>query len=167
MSQPSSTGTVSTESSGKFGTSSRRRYPSLAEPFSTEPFSTVSSGVVYAGNKWDGASHFFLFDTLGTTGLLLSLVLLERLTVRSKAERHPISGSPRAALDVECDQVIAKAPAGSVWLEKTLTGFFVGSLVAGPGFAASMWWCSGEEELGWKSRKAWREAVAVDGKKNK
>jgi hypothetical protein len=68
---------------------------------------------------------------------------------------------------MECDKAIAKAPAGSPWLEKTTTGFIVASLVGGPGFAASMWWCSGEEELGWKARKSWRETVAVDGKKAK
>ncbi|KAN0061503.1 hypothetical protein ACQY0O_006350 [Thecaphora frezii] len=125
-------------------------------------------GAAWAGElTYDDATHFFVFDIAGTLLTLVSLVAVERLTVRSKASQHPLTGAARSPLDVECDKAIDRAPAGSPWLEKTWAGFALVSLVAGPGCAAALWWCSGEEELGWKARKAWREAVAVEGKKSK
>lgn len=127
----------------------------------------IIRGYWFQGETFDATSFFWLGDISGAALALILLVVSEKLTFRNKDAVHPVTGEPRSPLDVECDKAIAKAPAGSPWLEKSTAGFIVGSLVAGPGFAASMWWCSGEEELGWKARKSWRETVAVDGKKGK
>ncbi|KAJ1028593.1 hypothetical protein NDA16_001759 [Ustilago loliicola] len=127
----------------------------------------IMRGFWFQNESFDATSLFWIGDISGAALALILLVVSEKLTFRNKAAVHPVTGEPRSPLDLECDKAIAKAPAGSPWLEKTTVGFIVGSLVAGPGFAASMWWCSGEEELGWKARKAWRETVAVDGKKAK
>ncbi|ETS62959.1 hypothetical protein PaG_02728 [Moesziomyces aphidis] len=127
----------------------------------------IIRGVWVNGERLDAFSYFWFGDVGGVALALILLVAAEKTTFRNKDAIHPVSGEPRSPLDIECDKAIAKAPAGSPWLEKTTTGFIVASLVGGPGFAASMWWCSGEEELGWKARKSWRETVAVDGKKAK
>lgn len=127
----------------------------------------VIRGVVFEKAPFDAVSMFWVFDIAGLWIGITLLVISEKLTFRSKATTNPSTGAPRSPLDIECDKAISKAPAGSPWLEKTTTGFIVASLAGGPGFAASMWWCSGEEELGWKARKSWREAVAIDGKKEK
>lgn len=127
----------------------------------------VIRGYWLQGESFDAVSVFWIGDISGAALATILLVVAERLTFRSKDTVHPISGKPRSPLDVEGDKAIAKAPAGSPWLEKTTTGLVLAALVGGPGFAASMWWCSGEEELGWKARKSWREAIAVDGKKAK
>lgn len=127
----------------------------------------VLRGYWLQGERFDAVSMFWFGDIAGVALAMIMLVAAERLTIRNKAAIHPVTGEARSTLDVECDKAIAKAPAGSPWLEKTTTGLVLATLVAGPGFAASMWWCSGEEELGWKARKSWRETVAVDGKKAK
>ncbi|SPO23245.1 uncharacterized protein UTRI_01923 [Ustilago trichophora] len=127
----------------------------------------VGRGYWLQGETFDAVSMFWIGDILGAAFATILLVIAERLTIRSKVSVHPITGEARSPLDVECDKAIVKAPAGSPWLEKTTTGLVLATLVGGPGFAASMWWCSGEEELGWKARKSWRETVAVDGKKAK
>ncbi|EST07703.1 hypothetical protein PSEUBRA_002800 [Kalmanozyma brasiliensis GHG001] len=127
----------------------------------------VIRGVFFQGETLDAVSFFWFGDIAGAVAATVLLVVAEKTTFRSKAAIHPVTGEPRSPLEIECDKAIAKAPAGSPWLEKTTMGFIVASLVGGPGFAASMWWCSGEEELGWKARKSWRETVAVEGKKTK
>ncbi|SNX83138.1 uncharacterized protein MEPE_01844 [Melanopsichium pennsylvanicum] len=127
----------------------------------------VLRGVWLQGETFDAVSVFWFGDIAGAGIAMILLVAAERLTIRNKDLIHPVTGVPRSPLDVECDKAISKAPAGSPWLEKTTTGLALATLVAGPGFAASMWWCSGEEELGWKARKSWRETIAVDGKKAK
>lgn len=127
----------------------------------------IIRGYFLQGERFDAVSLFWIGDLSGAAAALILLLVAERLTFRNKSAVHPVSGQPRSPLDIECDKAIEKAPAGSPWLEKTTTGLVLATLVAGPGFAASMWWCSGEEELGWKARKSWRETVAVDGKKSK
>lgn len=126
----------------------------------------VIRGIWFSGEKIDAVSLFWIGDIAGIAAATVLIVVAERMTFRNKAAVHPVSGEARSPLEVECDKAIAKAPAGSPWLEKTMTGLIIAALAAGPGFAASMWWCSGEEELGWKARKSWRETVAVDGKKS-
>lgn len=127
----------------------------------------VLRGYFLQGEKFDAISLFWFGDIAGVAIATVLLVLAEKATFRNKSTVHPVTGEPRSPLEIECDKAIANAPAGSPWLEKTTTGFIVATLVGGPGFAASMWWCSGEEELGWKARKSWRETVAVEGKKSK
>ncbi|PWZ00507.1 hypothetical protein BCV70DRAFT_199785 [Testicularia cyperi] len=127
----------------------------------------IIRGLVFEEGKFDAVSMFWVFDILGLWIAITLIVASEKLTVRSKSLTHPVTGASRSPLDIECDKAILKAPAGSPWLEKSTAGFITACLAGGPGFAASMWWCSGEEEAGWKARKAWREAVAVDGKKDK
>lgn len=127
----------------------------------------VIRGYFLQGETFDAVSFFWFGDIAGASLALVLLVLAEKATFRNKSAIHPVTGEARSPLDIECDKAIAKAPAGSPWLEKTTAGFVTALLVGGPGFAASMWWCSGEEELGWKARKSWRETVAVEGKKGK
>ncbi|SJX61830.1 uncharacterized protein SRS1_12814 [Sporisorium reilianum f. sp. reilianum] len=125
----------------------------------------VLRGVLFEGESFDAVSFFWFGDIAGAALATILLVVAEKLTFRNKSAIHPVTGEARSPLDIECDKAIVKAPAGSPWLEKTTVGFVVALLAGGPGFAASMWWCSGEEELGWKARKSWRETVAVEGKK--
>ncbi|PWN48860.1 hypothetical protein IE53DRAFT_388943 [Violaceomyces palustris] len=125
----------------------------------------IFRGWYYEGGKLNDSSYFAIWDALATLVFLFSLVALERTTFRCKAASHPLSGAPKPQLQVECERAIERAPAGHVWLETTVTGLLLASIVAGPGFAAGVWWASGEEEQGWKARKAWREAIAVEGKK--
>lgn len=127
----------------------------------------VLRGYFFQGEKLDAISIFWFGDIAGTAVALTLLVVAEKTTFRNKSAVHPVTGEARSPLEIECDKAIAKAPAGSLWLEKTTAGFIAATLVGGPGFAASMWWSSGEEELGWKARKSWRETVAVEGKKSK
>lgn len=125
----------------------------------------VLRGLLFVGESFDAVSFFWLGDIGGAALATILLVVAEKLTFRNKSAIHPVTGEARSPLDIECDKAIVKAPAGSPWLEKTTLGLITAALIGGPGFAASMWWCSGEEELGWKARKSWRETVAVEGNK--
>lgn len=111
------------------------------------------------------SSHFVLCGAAAAHLTLYLLVLSERLTWRSSSARDPLTGAARPALDLECERAIARAPAGQPYLERGWKGTALSTLLGGPGFAAAMWWARGEEEAGWKARKAWRETVAVEGKK--
>ncbi|KDN48482.1 hypothetical protein K437DRAFT_255590 [Tilletiaria anomala UBC 951] len=76
---------------------------------------------------------------------------------------HPLTGAPRSALDTECQRAIAGAPAGLPAAEIGW-GILASCLLGGPGFGLLLWWSRGEEEMGWKARRAWRQVVAVEGK---
>lgn len=84
--------------------------------------------------------------------------------VEVTTSRHPLTGKPRSQLDVDCLRAVSAAPAGVPFVE-TGWGVALAYLIGGPGFASLLWWSRGEEEMGWKARKAWRGVVAVEGKK--
>lgn len=106
------------------------------------------------------ATYMLVNSALLGVGLTLSIVI-ERLTVRSLAPIHPLTGRPRPHLAVEAHRAITLAPAGNPSLERGLVAPIVLGILAGPGAAASLWWSGGEEEGGWYGRRAWRETTAT------
>ena len=85
-------------------------------------------------------------------------------TATAGPQFHPLTGEVRSQLDVECQRAITAAPAGIPGAEVGW-GVLLSTFIGGPGFALLLWWSRGEEEAGWKSRRAFRAAVAAAGKK--
>ncbi|PWN22744.1 hypothetical protein BCV69DRAFT_96227 [Microstroma glucosiphilum] len=114
-------------------------------------------GLVRLGWAWqEGTLRFsglplFLFaDYIGTVVYIILAIRIERLTIRSSAPTHPLTGQPRSRLSLDCQKAITLAPAGNPQLERGTWQPLVAGILCGPGMAAAL---------------GWREAAAVQGAK--
>ncbi|CAO1629566.1 unnamed protein product [Parajaminaea phylloscopi] len=107
------------------------------------------------------AAYLLLNYVLGAVYCVLA-ILVERITIRPvNSLQHPLTGKPRPQLVADCLRAISLAPAGSPYLERGIWAPILTGIIAGPGAALALWWSGAEEENGWYSRRAWREAAAT------
>lgn len=115
--------------------------------------------------RFEGIPLYLFADYIATVVYIALAIRIERLTVRSFAPTHPLTGQPRSRLSLDCQKAITLAPAGNPLLERGTWQPIVAGILCGPGMAAALWWSGSEEEEGWLARRAWREAAAVQGAK--